>query len=370
MEAVMREHFANPSAVHTEGSAAREMINTYRLKLARLLGVRQEEVTFTSGGTESNHLAIAGVIEHALAHTHAGDIEVITTPIEHPSVLETLRAFAARGVRVVYAPVGEDGRIVIESFKKLLSPQTRLVTFAYVNSEVGVVQDVKKLTHIIRTYKKEHPDAKLHVHLDASQAPLWLPCRMDSLGVDMMTLDSGKCYGPKSGVLVHKRNVSLSPTLRGGDQERGLRAGTENTSSIVGCVESLLWAQDEWKARSTRVSLIRDYGIEQLLKEIPGAQLNGSPEHRVANNIHLSIDGIDGEYAVVYLDSKGIAASTRSACEGGKGGGSHVVQALRPGTSGTNTVRLTLGEETTKGDIDRVVSTLRTFVTERSFDVR
>ena len=356
MRPYFTEQFANPSAIHREGQHARQAVDGARMAVARLLKLRTEELTFTSGGTESNNLALFGVVEAAFAEGKRGqDIEVISTAIEHPSVLEALAALARRGVTVHFAQVDGEGRIKIESLKKLLSPQTLLVTFAYVNSELGVVQDVRTIVRAVR-----EDFGTCFVHLDASQAPLWLPCAMDSLGVDLMTLDAGKCYGPKGvGVLAHLRTVPLVPHLFGGGQERGLRPGTENVPLIVGCAEALRIAQAHWRERADEVGTLRDFFFDELTKAIPEVKINGSREHRVANNCNISIPGVDGEFAVVTLDARDIAASTRSACAGGTGSGSHVVAAITGDAERANsTLRFTLGEETTKEDIVRAVKAL------------
>lgn len=362
MERYFSDHFANPSAIHHEGREARRAVEAARGTVARILKIRSEDIIFTSGGTESNNLAIFGVVEATHARgVRYEDMEIITTAIEHPSVLETLKVCAARGTVVHYVPVDENGKVVMSAFEELLSEKTVLVTFAYANSEVGVVQDVKRITRAVRALG----DVRPLVHLDASQAPLWLPLAMDMLGVDMMTLDAGKCYGPKGvGVLAHRHHVELRPFAYGGDQESGLRPGTENVPLIVGCAHALEIAHDGREARVERVKELRDYLLESLSREIPQAVLNGSREDRIANNVNISIPGLDGEFAVVTLDVQGVAVSTRSACTGGKGGGSHVVRVLTGDEDrAASTIRFTLGEETTRNDIDRAVSVLAAHAT-------
>ena len=356
----MADVFANPGAIHHEGQMARTAVEDARTSLARTLRVRASEVTFTSGGTESNNLALIGVVEaiHATGRAYS-DMEIISTQIEHPSILETLRFLESRGARVRFAPVDEDGRIVLDAFAALLTEKTVLVTIGYVNSEVGVIQNVRDVS---RRIQEARSDAYLHV--DASQAPLWLPCALDSLGADLMTLDSAKCYGPKGGgVLVHRERVPLRPYLHGGDQERGLRPGTENVSVIVGAVTAVVRAQRDYEIRAKRVRTLRDLFFtlldETLGDASSGFTINGSRTHRVANNVNVSIDGVEGEFAVVSLDVRGIAASTRSACTGGKGGGSHVVATLSGDDErASSTVRFTLGEETSEGDIRHAVLAL------------
>lgn len=363
MHAHEKQYVGNASGVHREGVLARRVIEDARELLARVLRVTSREITFTSGGTESNNLAIEGVLRAQIESGRSwSDMEVITTPLEHPSVLALCEALKDRGVTVHYVPVSSEGLIDMEALTDCINKNTVLITFAYANSEIGVVQDVKQITKRIRLHKKEHDTELPYVHLDASQAPMWLPCQVDSLGVDLMTLDSGKCEGPKgAGVLVHRSRVPIHNITYGGSQESGLRAGTESTSRIVGAVRAFARAQESHVSRSERVSKVRDYAIERIEKEIEGATLNGDTQKRIANNINISIEGIDGEYAVVYLDQHGIAASTRSACEGGQGSGSHVVRALGNGGE-DNTIRLTLTPETTKRDMDRAVRALKAHV--------
>ncbi len=365
-----RDEWANPSAIYRSGVRARTVINQMREKLARMLRIRANGVIFTSGGTESNNLAIIGIIERLHNEGRAyEDIEILTTKIEHASVLESISELEHRGVHVVYVPLHDDGHIDIRAFESLLSPRTALITFAYVNSEIGVIQDVKHITRMVRAHNKKCGSSTL-VHLDAAQAPLWLPCEMDMLGVDLLSLDSGKCYGPKgAGVLAFRHGVKLSPVVFGGGQEGGLRSGTENAPLIVGCTLALVRAQATWEARAERVRALRDRMFDELLKAIPDGVVNGGRIDRVANNVNISIPGIDAEYAVITLDHHGIAASTKSACGAGDTAGSAVVRELtHDDARAQSTVRFTLGEETTNSDIETVVRVLNEHVsTTRAF---
>lgn len=355
--------WANPSALYAEGVAVREVIENSREKLARTLSVRPGDVTFTSGGTEANNLALIGVIEatHRKGRAYT-DMEIIATRIEHPSIMETLVFLAGRGVIITYVPVDNEGLIDIQVLETLLNTKTVLVTFAYVNSEIGVVQEVKKITRMVRKWNEAHSEHVL-MHTDASQAPLWLPCALDMLGVDMMTLDAGKCYGPKGvGVLIHRQWVEIVPAVFGGGQEAGLRSGTESLPLIVGCVTALLRAQEGWQSRSKAITLLRDRFIN-LLSLVPGTVLNGSTIHRVANNVNISIPGFDTEYAVIWLDAKGIAASTKSACGAQGSSGSYVVREMTHDEArATATLRFTLGEETLETDITTATKVLTSFV--------
>lgn len=358
------EQWANPSAIYTEGVEAKRVIEDVRAEVARTLRVRATDITFTSGGTESNNLALIGLVE---ALSDAGrkykDMEIVSTRIEHPSILETLSYLEKRGVRIVYVPVESDGRITVASLVSLLSEKTILVTCAYANSEIGVVQDIKKITRVVRAFTEES-HTKIFVHVDASQAPLWLPCALDMLGVDMMTLDAGKCYGPKGvGILVHRHWVPLRAVFHGGGQERGLRSGTENTALIVGCARTCVRAQEKYLQRSSTVAELREY-LFSLLTTIPNVVVNGSREHRIANNVNISIPGLDTEYAVIWLDTKGIAVSTKSACGAKESTGSNVVRHMTGDElRALSTLRFTLGEETTRADIEKVVVVLKEFIT-------
>lgn len=365
MQPYFEKKFANPGAIHEEGQEAARVVAKARARIGDVLRTPSDTIVFTSGGTEANNLALIGTVHHALGEgREAQDIEIITTEIEHPSVLEAVRELKKIGVIVTYTPVDTSGNILLEELKKRINAKTLLISFSYVNSEVGTVADVQRITHLVRTYKKKHPEQKLFVHLDAAQAPLWLPCRFDSLGVDYMSLDAGKMYGPKGvGALVRKRGTALSPILFGGGQEVGLRPGTENVPLIVGFAEALVVAQSRFEKRSVEVKEMREYCIERLEKEIEGVTLHGTRTNRVANNVNISIKGVAGEYAVVALDVGGVAASTKSACGGKKTGGSYVVRALTgDDTTANETIRLTLGEETKKSDIDAMLKVLKAHV--------
>jgi cysteine desulfurase len=355
--------FGNASAIHKEGIAARQAIETARTELAALLHVRPQGIVFTASGTESNNLALFGTIEarHKAGLSYA-DMEVISTAIEHPSVSEALVALKRLGVTVVYAPVDEEGQIKPEAFEECLTSKTVLVTCAYVNSEIGVIQNISRLSRSVRAAEKKY-GSTIYMHADGAQAPLWLSCEVDKLGVDMLSLDAGKCCGPKGvGVLAFKHGVNLVSQLQGGPQEGGLRPGTENTALIVGAVMALRLAQEGCKARSEKIQKLRDQFIDRLTA-IRGAVLNGSAANRVANNINISIPGIDSEFAVVTLDEKGIACSTKSACGSGKSDGSSVVRSItNDEAKALSTIRFTLGEDTKLSELMTAAGILETHV--------
>ena len=363
----LENEFGNPSAIHAEGIAARSAVESSRQKVATTLGIRPEGVLFTSGGTESNNLAILGRLKY-LARKEGiaySDMEVVTTRIEHPSILSLIPVIEATGVTVRFVEVDEEGKITVAALEKVLSPKTVLVTFAYANSEVGVVQSVSRLVRTVRQFEKTHTHSRrIVVHIDAAQAPLWLPCSLTSLGVDMMSLDVGKCNGPKGvGMLVVRGNVPLLPILYGGGQEQGLRPGTENVANIVGSATALALAQADYKERAASVSKLRDSFIDLLTEALPEVLLNGPQgEDRLANNINISLPKLDTEYAVVYLDAQGIAASTKSACAGAGGGESTVVSTMTGNSErAKSTLRLSLSADTTLADAKATVTALVRF---------
>lgn len=365
MKPFLVSSFANASAIHKEGVEARWAVEEARGRVATTLQVRPEFVTFTSGGTESNNLAIIGTIEHLLARGLAsGNMEVVTTQIEHPSVLNTMKALEARGVGVKYVSVDSDGFVKIEELQKMLSEKTVLFSVAYANSEIGVVQKVHAIKKALDAAEKKF-GTKIMFHLDAAQAPLWLSCKFDSLNADLLALDVGKCHGPKGvGILMRSRRATLGPTLFGGGQESGLRPGTENVAGMIGASVSLVEAQKDFKTRAEKVMKVRDGGIGHLLKEIPRAVLNGpTGEQRLANNINISIPGFDTEFATVVLDKHGFAVSTKSACAGAGGGESVVVKIISddPALS-RSTLRISLSPETTLQNLKDLTKVLKAHI--------
>lgn len=355
--------FANPSSIHAEGVRARRAIDEARLSLARVLHIKPEHVVFTGNGTESNNLLIFGVIE-ALVQSGRPyeEMEIITTELEHPSVTEALAHVAKRGVCIKNAAVSAEGLVDVASLTALLSPKTVLVTMSYVQSEIGVVQPVAAIARAVRAYERD-TQQRIVVHTDAAQAPLWLPCQLDSLQVDAISLDAGKCYGPKGvGVLAWHGNLALTPQHYGGGQEFGLRSGTEHTPLVVGASTAIVAAQQQYKEVAERTTALRDTCIKALLT-IPELVLNGSATSRVANNINVSIKGVNAEFAVISLDQAGFAIATKSACSGAAGGGSTVIKAMTGDTERSETsLRITLGIDTNANDLQRFVEALRRHV--------
>lgn len=337
--------FGNPSGLHKEGVAAKKALERARERVARAIGAHADEIIFTSGGTESNNLAIGGVLR-PLLRTH-GQLHTVTTAIEHASVLEPLRALEREGLRVSYVPVQHNGLVEESDLRKMLNEKTVLVSIQLVQSEIGTIQHIRELAREVRHFKKLRAQGlPLYFHCDASQAPLWLPVRVEKLGVDLLTLDAQKMMGPKGvGVLYVRRAAVLEPLLRGGGQERGLRSGTENVVLASACAAALEDAQAGAEERAARISHVRDMLWNDIQKELPGVVLNGPPlgRMRVANNLNISIPGLDGQMAVIALDAEGVAVSSRSACESESTEPSYVLKALgKSDAEAASAVRVTL----------------------------
>lgn len=359
----LEKHYANPGGLHAEAVAARGELEHARSRAAEAISAHADEILFTSGGTEANNLAIFGALR-ALLHEH-GELNAITTPIEHPSVLGPLRALEREGLYITYLPVDGEGVVEPKALREALNDETVFVSVQMVNSEVGTIQNIREIAKEIRhkrSLRKTTPQESgksstkdfptsgagappyipsksfasrpetlpLYFHTDASQAPLWLTLNVEKLGIDLMTLDAQKMMGPKSsGLLYVRRGVVLEPLLFGGGQEGGLRSGTENVVLAGAIAQALVEAQGGVEKRTVSVANARDYLWGEVKKHFPNAVIHGAQgEGRVANNLNFSIPGLDGQMAVIALDARGVAASTRSACSTTDESSSHVLQAL------------------------------------------
>jgi len=335
--------FANPSSIHYAGTVARRAVEEARAKVAQALETHSSEIIFTSGGTEANNLAIFGVA-HQFAINHKQSGHIITSTIEHTSVLEPCRQLERVGWQVTYLPVNADGLVEPNVLTKALRPETALVSIGYANNEIGVIQPIRELAKVIRRAAR-----RPYFHIDACQAPRFLTCRVPTLGVDMMTVNSDKIYGPKGvGALFARHSLELSPLIFGGGQERGLRSGTENVAGIVGFAVALELCEKLREKESIRLTKLRDYFIDHLLR-LPHAKLNGAREARLPNNVNVSFGDADSEFVVLNLDVAGVAVSTGSACSTYGKGESHVAP---------NSVRFTFDRATVKSDLDYVLKIL------------
>jgi len=357
------DDFANPSSIHSMGVKAKVALQKSRESIAKFLNAHDREIVFTSGGTESNNLAIFGTVNSLLKEGKKySNIHLITTDIEHSSISECFRDLESKGCKVDYLKVDEYGIINPKDLREMIKPTTVLISIGYANSEIGVIEPIKEVIKEIRHKRKEKEGDRLsipYLHVDASQAGLYLNMNVEELGVDLMTLDAQKMYGPKGiGALYVRDGIKIEPVMFGGGQEKGLRSGTENIPLIVGFAKATESAQKNKIKESERLTKIRDYFFEKINNFVPNAVINGCTEERLPNNINISIVGLDGEMLVFRLDEAGFIVSSSSACASGTGE-SEVVKKISNTERAKSTLRFSMGKDTKIGDIKKLLITLK-----------
>lgn len=352
------DEFGNAGGLYQEGRRAKKAIDDARESIAHQIGARAEEIIFTSGGTESDNLAIFGVA--AASGSFTKKPHIITTTFEHHAVLRPCQKLEKEGFDITYLNVGEDGIVNFEDVKKALRPETILVSIMYANNEIGTIQPIREIAKIIQEYREKNKSAYPYFHTDACQAAGYLDINVHNLGIDLLTVNGSKMYGPKCiGFLYRKMGVNIKPMMYGGNQEMRMRAGTENVPLVVGLAKSLEIAQEIRESELNRLIELRDYFIAELTKKIHKVVLNGHPTKRLPNNINVSILDIEGESLLLYCDAKGIAFSTGSACTSDSLDPSHVILALgKPYEFAHSSIRFSMGRETTKQDLDYVLDML------------
>lgn len=362
MEPYWRETFAAPGSLHEEGRSAKEALARAREKAARALNARASEIIFTSGGTESNHLAILGALK--AARGAIDNPQIVMSAIEHASVRESVRALREEGVEVVEIPVDEQGLVHPEEIEAALTPRTALVTVMYVNNEIGVVEPIREVGRKVEEYRKSTHSRFPYFHTDASQAPLYFDCAPERLLADLMTIDGHKIYGPKGvGILFKKHDVEISHFFEKIGGKGGLRPGTPALPLAAGIAEALSIAVFERQEAQKKVGALRDFFISEAEKRIPGVVVNGDRKQRSPSNVHLTVPGVSSERLVYALDSRGVAAATKSACLEERGEVSYVLFAIgRKGPEGG--LRFTLGKETTRAEIVYALDALEGAVLE------
>jgi len=347
------DRFYNPSAMYGPAQAVRADLEEARARIGHWLGARPSEVVFTAGGTEANNLAIRGVLEQF------PEGNMVTSRMEHDSVLQTGERFAVRE-----APVTAEGIMDIAALLRLIDDQTVLVSVMYANNEIGTIQPIRNIAHAIEVVRRDRQargiSVPIYFHSDAAQAAAYLDLHVSRLGVDLLSINGGKIYGPKgSGALFVKSGVRLAPQLLGGGQERGLRSGTENVPAVVGLATALDLVQENRQVESTRLAPLRDYFLDELSLKIPGVLINGSRKLRLPNNVHVTLPGQDNERLLFALGEQGILCAAGSACSASSDEPSHVLDALGVSEAAArSSLRFTLGHATTRQSIDRVVTAL------------
>ncbi|MBT4384156.1 cysteine desulfurase NifS [Candidatus Peregrinibacteria bacterium] len=353
MEPFLTSCFGNPGAFYEIGRSAKIAVDEARKNVASILNCTPREIIFTGSGTESDNMAIFGI---ARKHAEKGR-HIITSCIEHHAVEMPCKQLVKEGFEVTYLPVDKYGAVSVDDVKAALRDDTILVSVMYANNEIGTIQPIKEIAELLK-------DHQAFFHTDACQAAGALSLDVQELGVDAMTLNGSKIYGPKGvGILYLKRGVRIQPLIFGGGQERGLRGGTENVAYIVGFAKALEIADGMREEESARLIELRDRLINGLMKSITKTILNGHPSKRLPNSANVSILDIEGEAFTLFLNELGIYASTGSACTSESLDPSHVIIATGlPYECAHGSMRFTLGRSTTEEDVDYVLSVVPAIV--------
>lgn len=347
------ENYGNPSSIYELGQRSKEAITTAREQIAEVIGAKPEEIYFTAGGSEADNWALKAACE---AYEKKGK-HIITTKIEHHAILHTCEYLEKKGVEVTYLDVDENGLVDLDALQKAIRPDTILISIMFANNEIGTIEPVKEIGMIA----KEHG---ILFHTDAVQAFGQVPIDVDDMHIDMLSSSAHKINGPKGiGFLYIRKGVKIRSFVHGGAQERKRRAGTENVPAIVGYGVAAKRAADTMEERTARERQLRDDFIKRMEKEIPYVKLNGHPDKRLPNNINFSFRFIEGESLLIMLDMKGIAGSSGSACTSGSLDPSHVLLAIGlPHEIAHGSLRLSLGEDTTKEDLDYTLEQIKEII--------
>lgn len=344
------DSFGNASTLYSLGRDARKAMESARAHVASLIGAKPEEIIFTSGGTESDNIAIKGT---AYRLKDKGN-HIITSAIEHPAVDETCKYLEQNGFEVTYLPVYEEGIVRVSDLEEAITDKTILITIMHANNEIGTIQPVAEIGKIAG-------ENKIYFHTDAVQTVGKIPVNVEELNVDMLSLSAHKLYGPKGiGALYIRKGVRLEPIIHGGGHEKGIRPGTENVSGIVGLGKACALAEENLLDNAKYLTNLRDRLMDEVLNSVEKSYLNGHKTKRLPNNVNFRFTGIEGESLVLHLDSKGIAASTGSACSSKKLEPSHVLMAIGlKEVDAHGSLRLTLGKENTEEDVDHAIKSIK-----------
>jgi cysteine desulfurase len=352
--------FGNPSSLHQFGRYAKELVSAARATVGGLIGASADEILFVGSGSEANNTVLSSIVcpasgcESGMCGCHKGrPSRIVTTTIEHPCVLETAKCMADRGIEVAFVGVDEHGRVLQDALREALQVRTGLVSVMMANNEIGTLQDIRAMADIA------HQHGALF-HTDAVQAVGKVPVDVDALGVDFLTLSAHKIYGPKGvGALYVRSGTPFCPLIRGGHQEAGRRAGTENTLGIVGLGKAVELRDREMDAERSRLTLIRERIRRGIEDTIPDVRFNGHPVESLPGTLNVSFEGAEGETILLYLDLEGIAVSTGSACASGSLDPSHVLLAIgTPIECAHGSIRISMGRGTTEQDADYLLEVL------------
>ena len=347
------EDYGNASSIYEIGQRSREAITKAREQIAQVIGAKTEEIYFTAGGSEADNWALKATFE---AYEGKGN-HIITTKIEHHAILHTCEYLEKKGARITYLDVDENGLVDLEELQKAICPETILISIMFANNEIGTIEPIKEIGMIA----KEHG---VLFHTDAVQAFGQVPIDVDDMNIDMLSSSAHKINGPKGiGFLYIRKGVKIRSFVHGGAQERKRRAGTENVPGIVGYGVAAKRAAETMEERTKKERELRDYFIQRVLGEVPYTKLNGDPVKRLPNNMNFSFRFIEGESLLIMLDMKGIAGSSGSACTSGSLDPSHVLLSIGlPHEIAHGSLRLTLGEDITKEDLDYTLEQIKEIV--------
>lgn len=355
--------FHNPNGLHTGSVQAKQKLEDLRTQAAKCFKVSSQETIFTSGGTESDNLAILGSVFAYKRNNPNSLPHVIVSSIEHPAVLEVAHFLEeTKEARMSYIPVDETGVVMIDEFKKMLTPETVLVSIMYVNNEIGSIQPIHEIAKTVRHFKK-HTLQNIHavyplIHTDASQALLYEDVSMEKLGIDMLSCNAGKIYGPKGvGILVKKQRVPLQSIFHGGNQESGFRPGTHALPLIAGMVTALQDAVDMKEKERARVSKLHDYLILKLQTKFPQVEIHGSLLSKIPGVVNFSYPGIESDLLVLELDAHDIEVSSKTACKFDDPNESYVLKAMKGDSvdEEAGTVRVSIGRYTTEKELKKFI---------------
>ena len=349
--------YGNPSSIHQFGRKAKNAIQKARKQVAALVGAEPDEILFTSGGTESNNTILYGIPK--LQGSHLDQNHIITSSIEHEAILQPCKEFENIGIKITYLPIDEHGIVDPDDIANSINLHTVLVSIMLANNEVGTIQAIKEISEICKKYQ-------IPLHTAAVQAVGKMPINVKELGVDALSVSSHKINGPKGiGALFIKKGLRIDPQILGGGQENGMRSGTENVASIVGFGKACEIAKERLNENISHLQTLHSSMLSRIAKEIPHVKLNGHPEKRIFNNIHLTFLGVNGEDLIIKLDEHGIAASTGSACSVHTQKASHVLKAMGFNHEQiTGSLRISFGYANTLDEINQAVEVLKKVVSE------
>ena len=349
--------YGNPSSIHQFGRKAKNAIQKARKQVAALVGAEPDEILFTSGGTESNNTILYGIPK--LQGSHLDQNHIITSSIEHEAILQPCKEFENIGIKITYLPIDEHGIVDPDDIVNSINLHTVLVSIMLANNEVGTIQPIKEISEICKKYQ-------IPLHTDAVQAVGKMPIDVKELGVDALSVSSHKINGPKGiGALFIKKGLRIDPQILGGGQENGMRSGTENVASIVGFGKACEIAKERLNENISHFQTLHSSMLSRIAKEIPHVKLNGHPEKRIFNNIHLTFLGVNGEDLIIKLDEHGVAASTGSACSVHTQKASHVLKAMGFNHEQiTGSLRISFGYANTLDEINQAVEVLKKVVSE------